>query len=112
MEYINIQQALATTPASRSRWIALSAIRLINAGIFANDSHACAVEAKRVYKRQARGMWKKIQADAKKVLRAAEKHNLTIDRPYFITHYQYGSMLNTLSSDGVMPMCNVGRRSL
>lgn len=90
---------------SHHRMLGLSALRLLNAGILANDSAACAQEARRIYSRRSGGMWKKIQADARKTLRLAELHGVTLERPYWFqeTGTQFGpnyKCLMVLGGDG------------
>lgn len=77
---------------SHHRMLGLSALHLLNAGILANDPAACAEEARRIYSRRSGGMWKKIQADARKTLRLAELHGATLERPYWFqeTGTQFG----------------------
>ncbi len=63
-------------------FIKASCQAIIDAGRLVNDSQACAEEAKRIYRKDSRGMWKKIQKDARLVLQKCNEHNLTIERPY------------------------------
>lgn len=77
----NLKNISAQTPA---RFIGVSAINLINAGILANSTQECASEASRIYSRKNGGMWKKIQSDAIRTLKTAEANGLSIEKPYVI----------------------------
>lgn len=77
----NLKNFQALTP---SRFIGVSAINLINAGILANSTKECAAEARRIYSRKNGGMWKKIQGQAIATLKIANEHQLTIEKPYCI----------------------------
>jgi hypothetical protein len=97
---INAIENLNGTPVSLSRFIGCSAIEIINAGIFANDSAEAAAEAKRIYKRDARGMYKKIQADSRSTLRIASKFGLTPTKPYVLIHDANGvALMGILSGE-------------
>lgn len=91
----NLKNDQALTP---SRFIGVSAINLINAGILANSSKECAEEARRIYKRRNGGMWRKIHSSALKVMQLAEQHQLTIEKPYFIDNgIVYGIIGDSIS---------------
>lgn len=98
---INATETLKSVPLSMSRLIALSAINIVNAGILINDSQAAAAEAARIYTGDRRGMWRKVQADAHKVLETAIREGLTSTKPYVIKTDSTGqSTLYFVSSSG------------
>ena len=107
MNSIDIKQNLAGIPTNMRRMIGLSACHLVNAGIFANDAKEAAAEANRIYKGcNKRGMYKKVMSDSKKLIIAAGKAGLTLEKPYKIVD---GMILGCLS-DSVVFLCNIGPR--
>lgn len=102
---IDICANLTKIPPGMRRCIGISAINLLNSGIMANDSKACATEARRIYKKSdARGMWRKVQSEARLYLRIAEAHGLTLERPYLIRD----RMVFGLLCGGLVPICGAG----
>lgn len=91
--------------------IGMSALNIINAGIFANDMSECLKEARRTYK-DCRGMYKRVRSHAIKVLRTAEEHGLTFEKPYKIMHFKDGqSMLCGVMQNGdFAPLIGIGPR--
>lgn len=69
---------------SKANFIKASAKNIAEAQAMANDTKACATQAKRIYRRHCRGMWKKVQAQARRTLAEAQKFGLTIEKPYFV----------------------------
>lgn len=112
---INIVEALKTLPTGRARFIAVSAAHIINAGIIANDSQAAAAEARRIFGRtNSAGMWKKMQADARRVIETCEREGLTLERPYKIERDACNKCALIWTVDGqgrLFPASWVGPRS-
>lgn len=115
---IDIILALKNVPPGRSRMIAISAAHIINAGILANDPRAAAAEARRIYGRNRKinlaGMWKEIQADARRVITTCEREGLTLERPYKLIRDAYNgcTMMWTVDRQGrLSPDSWVGPRN-
>lgn len=99
---ISITENLKNIEVGPTRSIAVSSITLLNAGIFANSIEECAEEAKRIYKKHNNGgMWKKVQAEAKRIITIANNNNLTFDKPYIIKN----GMVYVLLGDSLVAIC-------
>ena len=97
---------------SHSRFIALSALAIINAGILANDPKMCALEARRIYgSHNHGGMWAKVRADARKLLRLCDKEGITFVKPYKIVREGNLGLVCTVSMGlGFFPAFWVGAK--
>lgn len=95
---VDVKTALANMPLSVSRFIALSAIALINAGVMANDRRAC-VERSRVVHGNGRH-WRYYARCAKEVLTKSNEIGLTFEKPYVIRSDGRYKTLYTLDSFG------------
>jgi len=99
---------------TRSRFIALSAMNILNAGELATSTSAAAAEAKRIYgKLDCRGMWRTVQADARKVIETCNREGLTLEKPYklIVDKCNGVTMLWTIDSCGrLFPATWVGPR--
>jgi hypothetical protein len=99
---ISVKDNLKNIPVSPARFIAISAITILNAGIFANSTKECAEEAKRIYKNYNNGgMWRKIQAESKRIITTANENCLTFEKPYFIN----GGLVYGFCGDSLVPLC-------
>lgn len=109
---INTIQAEGLT---RSRFIALSAMNILNAGELITSSKAAATEAKRIYGRlDCRGLWRKVQADARRVIETCNREGISLEKPYKIIVDEHNgiAMLWTLDSRGdLFPATWVGPRN-
>lgn len=92
---------------SYQNFIRFSAANLLRAGICANSSAESAIRAKEIYGKNSRGEWKSVQRDAKKLLKLAEDHGLTFERPYKVID----SIVWGLSFDSFIPMFGLSHRS-
>jgi hypothetical protein len=95
MNTIDAVKNLSGVPVSLSRMIGASAICLINAGILANDRAEAVAMARKIWgqgKRPCdlRGMWKKVQAESRKVLKVAAENGMTVAKPYVIKAHPRG----------------------
>lgn len=103
-----IFEQLKDVPVGRDRLVSVVALTILNAGVFVNDSNACAIEARAIYSKP-RGMWKQIEKDAKRVLNAARFYRLSFQRPTLVSE---GHVFGLDSQGRLIPLFAVNTRWL
>lgn len=79
---INIENLNGVEKLTPARFIGISAIEIINAGILANSDADCVTESRRIYKTGSK--WQSVKQKAKRTLRIAKLNGLSVEKPYKI----------------------------